>query len=775
LVYAKLKRVKVQAGEVCTDAEFVRRVYLDLTGLPPSAEVVKSFLADKTESRKKREQLVDQLIGDSNFVDHWTNKWADLLQVNSKFLGLEGARKFRSWIHDAVEKNMPYDKFSYEILTAQGSNMQNPAAAYWKILRKPDEAMENTTHLFLAVRFNCNKCHDHPFERWTQNDYYHLAAYFAQVGRKGDPKYKGKRIGGTAVMGAQPLVEIIYDTNKGKMIHERTGQVAPPTFPFLEDMKVKAQSRREQLAKWITTPKNPYFAKSYVNRIWGYLLGVGLIEPIDDIRAGNPPTNPALLERLTREFVTSGFNVRKIMRDICTSRTYQHSIKTNKWNADDKINYSHALARRLPAEVLFDAIHKVTGSVSRIPGLPAGARASELVNANVKLPGDFLKQLGRPPRESSCECERSNNLMLAPVLNLINGEVLNNAVTDPSNRINAMIAREKDDAKVVREMWLSILNRPPTEREVKLGVQYIAQGKVEWAKMIAKRKQLEKAVRDYEQQLDAKQPAWEAGLRKTAKWTTLDVLEMKSNNKKTTFKKLSDGSVLVGGSPMKKEMYTVTANTDLQSISAVRLEALTDKSLGGNGPGRSANGNFVLNELQLFVQPIDKKAKARRINFGRAIADFSQQNFDVNRARDNRPNTGWAIHPQTGKNHVAIFETQARVGYPKGTKLTLKFMHNYQDGTHVIGRFRLSVTKMSPPLNLKLLPKNIARVLEVSAEKRNPQQKAVIQNYYRGKDQQLPKLRATLNEYPVPNDPRGVGAQDLAWALLNSRAFLFNR
>ncbi len=775
LVYDKLKRVKVQAGELCTDAEFVRRVYLDLTGLPPSAETVKKFLADPTESRKKREQLVDQLIGNPDFVDHWTNKWADLLQVNSKFLGLEGARKFRSWIHDAVKKNMPYDKFSYAILTAQGSNMQNPAAAYWKILREPDEAMENTTHLFLAVRFNCNKCHDHPFERWTQDDYYHLAAYFSQVGRKGDPKFKGKRIGGTAVMGAQPLVEIIFDKNNGNMIHKRTGQVAQPEFPFLDDKKVKAETRREQLAKWITTSDNPYFAKSYVNRVWGYLLGVGLIEPIDDIRAGNPPTNPALLKRLTEEFVKSGFNVRKIMRDICTSRTYQHSIKTSKWNADDKINYSHALARRLPAEVLFDAIHKATGSTARIPGLPPGARASELVNANVKLPGDFLKQLGRPPRESSCECERSNNLMLAPVLNLVNGEVLNNAVADPSNRINVLVAKEKDDAKVVREMWLSILNRPATESEVKLGLKYIAEGKAEWPTMIAKRKQLEKAVRDHEAQLDAKQPAWEASLKRVAKWTQLGVDGMKSNNKKTTFKKLPDGSVLVGGPPMKNELYTITTKTDLQGISAIRLEALTDKSLGGNGPGRSDNGNFVLNEFQLFVQPVGKKAKPKRINFGRAIADFSQQNFDVNRARDNRPNTGWAIHPQTGKNHVAIFETRGRVGYPKGTKLTLKFLHRYQDGKHVLGRFRLSVTKMSPPLSLKLLPKNIARILDIPAEKRNPQQKNVVRDFYRAKDQQLPKLREALNDYPVPNDPRGVGAQDLAWALLNSRAFLFNR
>ncbi len=317
---------------------------------------------------------------------------------------------------------MPYDQFCYQLLTGSGSNMANPAASYFKILRDPGQAMENTTHLFLAIRFNCNKCHDHPFERWTQDQYYTLSSYFAQVSRTEDPKFKGQKTQGTAVQGALPLVEIDtrrQDRRRQKRTH---GPVAEPKFPFEHsDMPDAHASRREQLARWIAAKDNPYFAKSYVNRVWSYLLGVGIIEPIDDIRAGNPPTNPQLLDRLASEFIESDFNVQELIKTICKSRTYQHAITTNKWNADDEINYSHAIARRLPAEVLFDAIHRAAGSQSRLPGLPAGARAVQLVDSNVPVSGSFLELFGKPPRESACECERSNTMLLGPVLNLVNG------------------------------------------------------------------------------------------------------------------------------------------------------------------------------------------------------------------------------------------------------------------------------------------------------------------------------------------------------------------
>ncbi|HET6884234.1 MAG TPA: DUF1549 domain-containing protein, partial [Pirellulales bacterium] len=345
LVYNKLKKTRILPSGLCSDAEFIRRIYLDLLGISPSADQVRAFLADTRDAKTKRDELVDRLIGSPEYVENWTNKWADLLQVNRKFLGEEGAWAFRNWIEQAVASNMPYDNFVYTVLTASGSTLDNPPAAYYKVLREPGDVMENTTQLFLAVRFNCNKCHDHPFERWTQDQYYHLAAYFAQIGRKPAPEYAGRNIGGTAVEQPLPLVEVVFDKNGGDVTHIRTGQVAGPQFPYTHPGQVPEQAnRREQLARWITSKDNPYFAKSYVNRIWGYLLGVGIIEPLDDIRAGNPPTNPELLQRLTDDFISSGFNVQELFRTICKSRVYQHSLATNEWNKDDEINYSHALA-----------------------------------------------------------------------------------------------------------------------------------------------------------------------------------------------------------------------------------------------------------------------------------------------------------------------------------------------------------------------------------------------------------------------------------------------
>ena len=286
-------------SDLCDDATFLRRVHLDLTGLPPSSDQVRAFLADATPTRLKRARVVDQLIGSEAYIDYWTNKWADLLQVNRKFLGVEGSTKFRDWIRQAVAENRPYDQFAKQILTATGSNNDNPPASYFKVLRTPEDTMENTTHLFMGIRFNCNKCHDHPFERWTQDQYYQISAFFAQVGLEADPASGNRKVGGTAVEGAKPLFEKVVDKNVGDVTHPKTNQVVPPTFPFDVPHESKAgASRREQLAEWITHAENPYFARSYVNRLWGYLFGAGLIEPIDDIRAGNPATNPDLLESL---------------------------------------------------------------------------------------------------------------------------------------------------------------------------------------------------------------------------------------------------------------------------------------------------------------------------------------------------------------------------------------------------------------------------------------------------------------------------------------------
>ena len=383
LVAAKWKRMKILPSGLCSDADFLRRVYIDLTGLPPTADDVRKFLADTRDSRVKRDELVDRLIGSPEFVDYWTNKWADLLQVNRKFLGVEGSMAFRNWIRSHVAANTPYDKFVRAIMTANGSNRENPPAAYFKILRDPAATMENTTQLFLAVRFNCNKCHDHPFERWTQDQYYQTAAYFAQVGLSGDPASKGQMIGGTDVEAPKPLFEVVADTGKGEVIHDRTKNVTAPKFPYSHTYSKPAAAALAACRAFgvADVERQPVFRQELREPALGLPVRGRHHRAAGRPARGNPPSNPELLDYLTREFVSSGFDVRHVMRLVCKSRTYQLSVETNKWNADDKVNYAHATARRLPAEVLLDAVYRVTGSTSKFPGVArgnAGGRVARL-------------------------------------------------------------------------------------------------------------------------------------------------------------------------------------------------------------------------------------------------------------------------------------------------------------------------------------------------------------------------------------------------------------
>jgi uncharacterized protein DUF1549/uncharacterized protein DUF1553 len=792
LVYEKLREVKVLPSELCTDEEFVRRLHLDLTGLPPTPEDLKKFLEDKRPSRVKRDELIDKLLGSPDFIEHWTNKWADLLQVNRKFLGDPGAKALREWIKKAVAENMPYDKFVYTILTASGSNVDNPPAAYFKILREPGLLVENTTQLFLAVRFNCNKCHDHPFERWTQNQYYETAAYFAQIGRAEDPKFKGQKVGGSAVEGAVPLVEVMSDSNSGEVKHDRTGAVTPPKFPYMhKDLAPPTAPRREQLARWVTSKENQYFSKSYVNRVWSYMLGVGIIEPVDDIRAGNPPSNPKLLDRLTQEFVAGGFDTRKVIRTICQSRTYQHSILTNKWNEGDDINYAHGVARRLPAEVLYDAIYRATGATTHLPGLPAGARAAQLVDSNVEIPGGFLDLFGKPPRESACECERSSGMMLGPVLNLVNGPVVGEAVRDSGNRIAKLVAVEKDDAKVVEEIFLMILCRKPTPKELEQGLQALKATDEDFQRLAAEYQKRSDALKAYEAQIQARQVEWEKQYKNVAVWQNLDVTRAFAKAG-ATLTKQPDGSILASGKNTAPELYTVTGTTKLKKITAVRLEALTDKSLPKNGPGRSPNnGNFVLNEftlgavpagasgktIQVFGLPVPVPPDPKSVALHKAAADFSQPNYPVANAIDGNAATGWAIADQQGKPHYAVFELKEPMSVPDGLTFTFTLDQRYMesDKLHQLGKFRISFTDAVPPLRLDGPPENIAKIVIKPAEERSDAEKKELANYYRGLDQELPKLAAAVAEIGAPGDKRLIGAQDLAWALINSPAFLFNR
>lgn len=866
LVAAKWQRMKIQPSELCNDAEFLRRVYLDLTGLPPSVEEVRAFLADARPIREKRDAVVEKLIGSPEFVEHSTNKWSDLLQVNSKFLGEPGVRLFREWIRKEVEANTPYDQFVRKIITASGSNKDNPAASYWKILREPAETMENSTHLFLATRFNCNKCHDHPFERWTQDQYYQLSAFFTQVQFDADPASGATKIVGTAVEKARPLYEIVKDKADGEMIHDRTNKVVAPAFPFAAQAETKG-TRREQLAAWMTSADNRFFASSYVNRLWGYLLGAGVIEPLDDIRAGNPPSNPELLEYLTKEFVAHGFDPRHVLRLVCKSRTYQLALTTNRWNEDDRINYSHALARRLPAEVLYDAVLRVTGATARLPG---GVRANQLPDSALDLPSGFLANLGRPARESACECERSSDLGLGSVMALLSGPAVADAIGDASNAFAKLTAAQPDNAKLVDELFMRVLNRPASETEVKKTLEawtridpenrellaeleakeeeqapLIAQAEAERLtgidaakqelaryeteiapklteaekKRVAELAAAEKAVKDYEaQNLTAAQASFEAtapAARTYTGWTPLDFVEVRASNG-ITLTKQPDGSWKAGGARPSTTDYVVKSDTKVAGITGLLLEVLPSGDEPGFGPGRFNDGNFVLGEIGLKMTVTGETA-ARDVPFADAIADFSQTNFEVKKAIDGKRgdgNNGWAVSKQFGVPHYAAFSLKQPIGNAeKGVRLRFE-LHQPRPGGYAIGRFRVWATTSATPLNVGF-PATVAEALKKPAAQRSKEEQAALAAYWNENDPELSKRRLAIGKHqlPLPTDPgivqrreaitraeepikldsrlvqlrldaeqskaqladqRLTGVQDLAWALINTPAFLFN-
>ncbi len=812
LVAAKWKRMKIQPSGLCKDEEFIRRVYLDLSGLPPSADAVRKFIADKTPRRQKRDQLIDTLIGSPEFIDHWTNKWADMLQVNSKFLGKEGAQLFRDWIHGQVEKNVPYDKFAYSILTAKGSNMENPAASYYKVLREPTEIMENTTHLFLATRFNCNKCHDHPFERWNQDQYYETSAYFARVSLTNDAKNsKNRRIGGSAVEGAKPLFEMVGDKKDGEVKHERTGELTAPKFPYeVKHTVKKGATRREALAAWMIAPDNQYFAKSYANRIWGYMLGTGIIEPLDDIRAGNPPSNPELLDYLTEQFVGSGFDVRKLMTMICKSRTYQLSLKTNRWNADDEINYSHAIARRLPAEVIFDALYEVTGSVPNIPGAKPGMRAAQIADARTDLPSGILASLGRPVRESACECERANDVQLGTIMTLVSGPAIADAIADPKNALVKLVDEQADDRKLFEEVFLRVLNRLPSDAEIKaveksmseierdhnglvgklaemeakmvpiraeqerqrlLSMQKANKGIKAYTAEYTKKKALaeaeqkkrmalaEKTLKDYAIKQAGSMKKWESELPVNRLWTTWTPLVPKAVKATggITLKAQADGAVLASG-PSKSTDYSITFDSKMSGITGIMIEALPDEKLPGFGPGLNGNGNFVLTELKLTSTVKKAGAKAQVAKFVDAKADVNQKSFSVKNAingniRNN--DKAWAVGGHEQKPHWARFKLEKPLGDAKGATFNFSLMCRYSKGDYPLGKFRIWVTTSKQPLELGL-PVGVATAIKTAPSQRSPQQVTELASYYKLIDLEGLKHRFALakEKRPLPSDPK---------------------
>ncbi len=453
-VFNKLNRMRIKPSETCSDVEFLRRVYLDALGILPSPADVGAFLADTSPDR--RVKLVDALLKRPEFLDFWTLKFADILRANGRLIQSKGTHVFHRWIRENLARNTPMDQFVRELLTSDGSTFQNPAANYYRIAREPESSVETTAQLFLGVRIQCAKCHNHPFERWTQDDYYGFAAFFAQVKRKN---------------GNLPEEEVVFASPGGEVRQPRTGKVMLPKALGGPVFDPKAADRRENLAQWLTGPENPFFAKSLVNRVWYHLIGRGIVEPVDDFRDSNPSSNDELLEGLATNFVKGGYDLRALIRSILTSRTYALSARTNELNADDNLYFSHAQPKLLPAEVLLDAISTFTSTSTAFEGLPKGTKATQIPDG--KLENPFLRTFGRPARELACECERESDTNLSQALQLIGGPTVNGKLHEDSGRMAALASSAKSPEEITRDLYLTAVSREPSSTELAIAVAYI--------------------------------------------------------------------------------------------------------------------------------------------------------------------------------------------------------------------------------------------------------------------------------------------------------------
>lgn len=456
LVFAKLQQLQIQPSEVCSDSDFLRRATLDLTGRLPTREEALNFLENKSETR--RAECIDRLLDSEDYARFWSLKWADLLRCNSRRLTTAGVHKFRRWLFDVVRTDLPLNEFARELLTAEGSTRQNPAANYWRASRDEIDATETTAQLFLGIRIQCAKCHNHPFEKWTQNDYYGIAAAFHRVGRKA---------------GKLPHDEFIFVKHTGEVTQPRTGETMKVRLLLQGSVDVPAdQDRRRVFAEWLTADANPFFARSLANRICGHVMGRGVVEPVDDFRDSNPPSNPELLDFLTQELVDSGYSAKHLIRTIMNSRVYQLSSERNEFNADDEIYFSHATTRMLTAEQLLDAICDVTGVPESYGGMPAGTRAIDLVDPPEGH--KFLQVFGQPQRELACECERSSDSNLSQALQLINGPVVHNKIRAKEGELHSWIAAGKSDREIISLLYLTALSRAPVESEFETSLRHIS-------------------------------------------------------------------------------------------------------------------------------------------------------------------------------------------------------------------------------------------------------------------------------------------------------------
>jgi hypothetical protein len=461
LVFANLKAIGVPPSPVCDDSTFLRRVSLDIAGRLPTAEETSAFL--NNASPDKRDQVIDALLSSPDYADYFANKWTALLKnKREEAADITANFAFHSWVRDGMLANKPYAEMVRQILAATGTIVANPAVAWYKRVKEPNQQLEDVAQLFLGVRMQCAQCHHHPFERWSQNEYYSFAAFFGQVGRKP-----------TAIAGEDL---IFHKRGVAQVENKRTGQMVKPAALGEAPQDIAPDDDpRLHLANWMADTSNPFFAKALVNRYWKHFFKRGLVEPEDDIRDTNPPTNPELLDALANHFVQSGFDLKELIRTITRSQAYQLSSESNQYNLVDVQNFSRFYPKRMQAEVLLDALDSFAGSKTDFADLPPGTRAISLPDNSYNKASLFLRVFGRPEAASVCECERVQSASLAQSLHLMNSAEVKSKVAAAGGRADLLSKPGVVEADAIQQLYLAAYARQPTAEETKIATDYLAQ------------------------------------------------------------------------------------------------------------------------------------------------------------------------------------------------------------------------------------------------------------------------------------------------------------
>jgi hypothetical protein len=447
LVGDKLRKLRIGPSGLCDDSTFVRRVYLDIVGLTPTIDEYNRFM--NANDPAKRAKLIDELLQRKEFAEIWVNKWAELLQIRSTIqVSYKSMFLYYNWLVERLSKNMPMDQMIQELLGASGGTFKNPATNFYQTTTETLPLTESVAQVFMGMRIQCAQCHNHPFDRWTQDDYYGFAAFFAQIGRKGAEDYRET---------------IVFNSGGGEVNHPVGGRVMAPKFLGGETPDVNGKDRRVVLAKWLASPQNPWFATSFANRVWAHFLGIGIVEPVDDFRVSNPASNPELLEALGKHFTDTKYDLKALVRDICNSRAYQRTTQRTESNASDDRNFAHALIRRIKAENLLDTISLVTETKDKFQGLPVGARAVQIADGQSTT--YFLTTFGRATRETPCSCEVKMEPTLSQALHLINGDTVN-AKIKQGGVIQKLIKTNKTPEGRLLDLYVRCLSRKPTKEEM---------------------------------------------------------------------------------------------------------------------------------------------------------------------------------------------------------------------------------------------------------------------------------------------------------------------